>query len=349
MRVVLWSVLVLGVLVIFGAPPREDDGQARPLVEDDTVLARLPRRSSAPAGDPVAVAREALVRAGTESDPRWLGRAQAALAPWWHDPSPPHEVLVLRATLRQSQHEFEAALGDLREALRQDPADPQVWLTLAVVLQVRGELDEARASCRPLVRLASPLVATACSASVEGQLGLADPAAAALIRALDGATDEAPVRAWALGILGELHARLGHAPEAERRFREALALTPRDAWLLGALADLLLDTQRPAEVLALLAGETAIDSLLLRLAIAEKRLGRGGPYAVELGARHAAARARGDRTHLREEARHALEVAGDARAALALARENWTIQREPADARVLAEAERAVAEAEARR
>jgi hypothetical protein len=45
--------------------------------------------------------------------------------------------------------------------------------------------------------------------------------------------------------------------------------------------------------------------------------------------------ARGDRIHLREEARFRLELGGDACAALALASEDWQVQRELADARVL--------------
>lgn len=57
-----------------------------------------------------------------------------------------------------------------------------------------------------------------------------------------------------------------------------------------------------------------------------------------LQARFAAARARGDRVHLREEARFVLEVSKDARGALALALENWGVQKEPADARIALEA-----------
>src|ERR1700736_2626522 len=37
-----------------------------------------------------------------EGDPRFLGYAQAALAPWWKDPEAPMGVLLLRATIRQS-------------------------------------------------------------------------------------------------------------------------------------------------------------------------------------------------------------------------------------------------------
>ena len=49
--------------------------------------------------------------------------------------------------------------------------------------------------------------------------------------------------------------------------------------------------------------------------------------------------------HRREEARFRLDVQGDASAAVALARANWSVQREPADLRILIEAARAADDA----
>jgi hypothetical protein len=60
-----------------------------------------------------------------EGDPRYLGYAQAALAPWWSDPNAPTSVLVLRATIRQSLHDFDAAVVDLGTALQREPRNAQ--------------------------------------------------------------------------------------------------------------------------------------------------------------------------------------------------------------------------------
>src|SRR5437870_4200516 len=57
------------------------------------------------------------------SDPRFLGRAQAVLEPWKNDPTAPPEILVLRATIAQSLHDFPAALVDLDRAIAIDPGD----------------------------------------------------------------------------------------------------------------------------------------------------------------------------------------------------------------------------------
>jgi hypothetical protein len=78
---------------------------------------------------------------------------------------------------------------------------------------------------------------------------------------------------------------------------------------------------------------------LLRVAIAAQRNADtdAAVLSESLSQRFAEARARGDQTHQREQARFALEVQNDPPRALALARSNFAVQREPADARILLE------------
>jgi hypothetical protein len=138
-------------------------------------------------------------------------------------------------------------------------------------------------------------------------------------------------------MIAELAVQLGESAAAERHFRSALALAGRDPYLLGAYADFLLDQERPAEVLALLAEETRIDPLLLRRALAEQRLGHPDleRHVGMLAARFAAARRRGDSVHLREAARFELELMRRPDEALALALAGFAVQREPADVRLV--------------
>src|SRR5580704_18110762 len=85
------------------------------------------------------LARRCIDRSRNDADPRYLGRAQAALGPWWDAPKPPVDVLVLRATIKQSQHEFTNALADLDLAVKLQPHDAQAWLTRTTVLTVMGD------------------------------------------------------------------------------------------------------------------------------------------------------------------------------------------------------------------
>jgi len=147
------------------------------------------------------------------------------------------------------------------------------------------------------------------------------------------------VRVWALTTLGEIAARTGRAQAAEEHFQQALSLGRTDDYLLGAYADFLLDQGRASAARDLLKDATRADALLLRLALAEQALGSPqlASHVQTLQDRFAAAHLRGDTVHRREEARFALRLLGEPRVAVQLAHDNWEVQREPWDARILLE------------
>ncbi len=300
-------------------------------------------------GEPAiaAVLAQRLIELGrSEGDPRYFGYAQAALAPWWDQAEPPSEVLLMRATLRQNRHDFEGALEDLDALLVLEPQNSQAWLTRAVVQQVQGRPREALESCQPLRHLSSALVAAACEASAESLQGRGEEAYSRLLRALTGQGRADPsTRIWALTGLAEIAVRLGRTEAAEKHFSQALAESQqrpglRDVYLLGAYSDFLLDRQRFQEVASLLRGEEAVDALLLRLTLAEMALAdpAGKGHLAELENRFAAARRRGDDTHLGNEARLRLHLLDQPQEALRLALLNWQDQKEPVDARWVLEA-----------
>src|SRR6202161_374923 len=76
-------------------------------------------------------------------DLRYLGYAEAVLAPWVKQTPPTPTVLVLQATLQQSRHEFSASLDTLDHALAVRPDDAQALLIRATVLRVLGRYPEA--------------------------------------------------------------------------------------------------------------------------------------------------------------------------------------------------------------
>ena len=330
---------------------------------DSQILERLPDRSAVEYRDlkrlrAVAESEPGDVNAATaladayyrisrrEGDPRYLGYAQAALAAWWKDADAPTAVLVTRATLRQSSHEFTAALADLGKAIGRDPANARALLVRATVLAVVGRFRESEDDCGKLLGLTQDAYVLICVASVEAVTGQARQAKAALEQSLDGTTPDA--RAWIESLLGEIGQRQGDAA-AELHFRAALAADPLDLYTLGAYCDWLLERQRPADAIPLVADQQRVDGLLLRLGLAQNALALPEAEATVaiLRARFDASRRRGDTVHRREEARFQLLLNGDAAEALRLARDNWNVQREPADLRILAETARANGDAEA--
>lgn len=324
---------------------------------DQQVLETLPSRATDPrlremlalrrqlAADPrdlavaLQLARRYYGEVAAEGDPRYIGYAQAALAPWWDQAAPPEPVRVMRAVLRQFSHQFDEAQADLAAAVREAPDDGEAWSWQAAIAMVQARYADARTACDHMVPLASPLIAVACRAQIDAATGKSAAAVTALRAALQADAD-AEEQLWALTRLAETEERRGEFAAAETTFKRALALGLTDGYLLAAYADFLLDRGRPADVLVLLKGRERSDLLLLRLALAAKATNAPqlAAWSADLAARFDAARLRGDSVHEKEEARFALAILGDTARALKLAQSNYRVQKEPVDARVLMEA-----------
>ncbi len=324
--------------VVLEVLPDAADSQARGLRARQRALAADPHDLKLA----LDVARGDLALSRSLGDPRYLGRAQAALAPW---PESAHlsAVLLLRAIIAQSNHDFDGALALLAEVLARDPRNAQAWLTRAAIHQARADYRAALADCGQFATFMVGLAPDVCTASAMSLTGHAPLALRAVALSLQvnaaEAAREPSVAVWAMTLAAETAERLGDA-QAETWFGRALALDGNDPYLLGAWSDWLLDQQLPAEVIALLGARTRIDPLLLRLALAEQAVGDGAlaGHVADLAARFEASRLRGDTVHRREEARFALDLLHQTDRALTLARANWDVQREPADARILMEA-----------
>lgn len=311
---------------------KASDPLARELDGLRTDLSRNPRNLHSA----VKLANRYIEQGRSEGDPRFLGQAQATLALWWSEPSPPPAVLLLRATIRQNAHDFDQALADLDQLLTVQPTNAQAWLTKASILQVQARYDEARRACHRLGRLAARHVLVGCLGDIGGMTGQAAKSKELLRQTLSDPALSGHERIWVATILAETATRTGAIEEAEQAFTEAYKVGIKDQYLLGAYADFLLDQGRYRDVLSLLQHETKADGLLLRLVLAEQALNIPWfqNHKAKLASRFSASRERGTSTHVREEARFTLTILHDAQQALPLARANWNVQREPADARI---------------
>src|SRR5690242_16276141 len=288
----------------------------------------------------VRLAGRQLAMGVAEADPRFVGYAEATLAPWWRLEAPDNAILLMRARIEQAQHRFTDAAADLRALLGREPNNLTALLTLASVDEVMGNLAEAARVCETFAGRRPGLAATACIGSVGGVTGQAAASLAALAQAVDSVpTRDVALEVWALTILAEIAARI-EDPAAEAYFNRARGLDERNVYLLTAFADYLLAKGRGAEVLSLLRRFERFDPLSLRLALAAQATHSPlfGEYRADVGARLAAARRQGDQLHLRDAAIFVLRIDNDPQAALGFAQLNWVSYKAPADARVLAEA-----------
>jgi len=274
-------------------------------------------------------------------DARYLGRAEAVIAPWLTRSPAPIPALLVHATILQSRHFFVEARAQLQSILERDNDNSQAWLTLAAVAQVQGDMRAARRACAHLLSSSDPLIPGACLASLNAVTGNADNANRVLTALWPQAKAEpVAVQSWIQGIMADIAKYLGDEVEADRHYRQALQLTPEDNFLLADYGDFLLDEKRPQEALDLLKNDSQSDTSFLRQVYAEAALGM--PQAAtdkeQMASRFAALEIRGTRTYLREEAGFQLYLQHNPHRALELAQENWTVQHAPEDMRVFLEA-----------
>ncbi|HEY0749459.1 MAG TPA: hypothetical protein VGD63_22345 [Steroidobacteraceae bacterium] len=326
---------------------------------DDVVLAELPAgtrfadvsaRQLARARVDVAIplAQFYIQQSRRSGDLRFLGYAQAVLAPWVAQAPPLPDVLILQATLQQSRHEFAASLTTLDRSLAIRPKDPQALLIRATVLRVLGRYADAAIACETFSGIVEPRLGALCTQSLRALSGEADSAYSALAQVSSQGWLNSE-KSWLYSELGELAVRLGREEDAQRWFEQDLKLVPGDFYVRAAYADLLLNQHHPADALALLQGQESIEPLLLRIAIAQKQL--GDPQSAQsrdrLRAAFAAEEQRGETVHRREQARFLLEVENQPQQSLEVALENWSVQHEPDDVLILRNAAKAAGSPEA--
>jgi predicted Zn-dependent protease len=297
-----------------------------------------------------------LEQARISAQPQLYGRAESVLTPWIARPTVPVPLLILEANILQQRHEFAAAIELVDRAVAQDRRSGQAHLMRANVHIVTGDYEHARPDCAWLLGSGEQWTGSVCIAQVLGSTGQLERARALLERLTAGDAagssgqrqfgqgPTAEVLAWTLSVRADLALRAGALPEAEDMLMRAVALAPASDYARLALADVLIARNQFAEAVNVLDTTRPSVGVLLRRAIAQSRAreGHAQDSLAELKERLTVSAQRGERTHLREETRLALEFphdgADDRQAALALARDNFNVQRETEDIRLFARA-----------
>jgi tetratricopeptide (TPR) repeat protein len=338
-------------------------GQARQFVptnDSDVIETLAPRILSMPRKAASTEVKKLSVKAAAEAaqraislsretgDPRYLGQAQALLSPWWDKSDAPLVIAVLQATIQQSRHEFDMAKMLLTTRLNSAPnkglvqgtvdnaARSQGWLTLATIERVSGQYASSLAACARVSEsdpVALQLYATACeleTRSLMGQYDFARKEFAALILQ----THSASLKSWLWSLSAENEERAGRDEASLKAYQNGLKLQ-EDTYSALAASDLLLRKNQAAAALKILENQPASDAVIIRRAFAKKMLGDTDwkVLLTEVRDRFKAMDLRGDdsRTHAREQALAHLWLEEDGVKALAAAKLNLTLQKEPID------------------
>jgi hypothetical protein len=337
--------------------------------DDAQVIAQLPQRirsSFSPTLQQspervIAEAQALIQQSRREADPRSLGQAQALLQQLPQRKRQSLDVIVLNATIAQSQHRFDEARQILNHGLAQTSsvspnptalARAQALLLLASIERVTGHYRASLQACRQLTEVAAARTyAAACLAETHSLQGKHSEARTALAALLSTSANDKARAAWLLSLSAENEERAGNDKAAQTAYEQSLSLQA-DRYTAITYADLLIRTAQPALAISALRHEPQTDAVLLRRAYALRQMQKPEWLKLrdELAARMRASQARASNAaldgHAREAAQFYLWLGDDTAQAISLARQNWQTQREPADALLLVDSARRTSAAE---
>lgn len=315
------------------------------------------QQTSADLVDPSQILSQAMAAyqlAVSSGDARAHGRTLSILQRWPDGSQPPAMYHILLAAVQQHNHAFDEALSQLQPIIGAGPgaansaAYMQALMMTAQIGLVTGDYARVAQSCEALRNAARRPLFVNCQAQLDGVTG---NARAALDLVDDTLRNSAQLNALDYQELfttaAVINHRLGNTAQAENYYQNALRLAPDLGYLKVNFANLLLEQGRHNELIGWLSTED--DATLnpeLSILLARGLLARGTAAdrqrADNLVARLARdfelAFMRNEAIPHKEYAQYALQLAGQPTEALQAAKENWSVQKEPSDTRLLASA-----------
>ena len=319
----------------------------------DTLVERLPpgyaqlepsARRSRPS---LADARKLLATSAITGDSRLATRADGILAKFPRQ-TRSAELLRLRAFSAQHRHDFKTAVALLDQLVALDPRDGDARLSRAQIQLVRGEINQARSDCAALALGVDAGSGMLCAAALSLRRGNTAAASAFSEQWLAALPESDARRRFGLVLRAESASRAGDA-DADAWFDQALRLQADDVRTLAAYSRHLRASGRPAQALRLLQHAPSSDGLQLERTLAAHAAGAPGAdqLAQAQARRYQLAHELGSTPEIRDEAEFELSIRGNADAALALALENFSSQRDHEDVELLRRAAAAAGKPEA--
>lgn len=221
-----------------------------------------------------AAARLHLRQFSETGNARYLGYAHATIGTMRNSNKP--ELLLLKARIQQSRHEFTAAAETLKPLLEERSSPAEAWLLATDSLRRAGDVGQARKGCVSLALSGRPELSHWCAIQVLQSSGNDERA---FILAREGLTvinePGSDLHRWALEITADTAARIGENALAVSLYRQALETGLENFATRLALADVLLQQGEADAVLELLDGHEENVAALIRMAIAKKIAGSG--------------------------------------------------------------------------
>jgi tetratricopeptide (TPR) repeat protein len=243
-------------------------------------------------------------------------------------------VSIRRAQLLQHRHEFQDAERVLGEILERDWRNADARLMRAQVRLHLWKPREALQDCAALAQFANVLTTATCIAQAHAALGDVTRGYQLVMSTLDTQRGDTATRSWSAGVAAELAARLGDTKAAGRHYRDAFELDPSSHYVRMQYADWLL-SEGSDEAAMKVAGAGASLADRARVVLAARNVNSAEAHRLQLAWDEAGAR--GERGHLRDQARFELLLKRDVAKAHATAMASFREHGEPDDALILAQ------------
>lgn len=286
-------------------------------------------------------AQQAMLAAIQQGDLRWLGNAKAMLAPWWTAQDLPSRTLFVRALIRQGTHDFKGALADLDAAIAKDPGQPEHWAWRFAIYLVIADMTKAKDECTAIGQRFGLSEQASCNAVLLYRTGNPKKAIVAL-EALSRHPEYQGrlAQEWLAFHWGEAHRVAGDRAKARKIWEAQLNKGSGGHAVRVALIDLLNSEKQFADAWKVNATKPRSDALLVAAILSSVHLnnGKAEELKLEFNQRLSYQRARGESPNERPTIKFTLYVEGKAHEALAMARQAWKTEREPADALLYARA-----------
>lgn len=291
-----------------------------------------------------ALANHYLQLAAQPGQSRLYGLAEAVLKPLIETNTNDTDVLLAWAQVQQHQHNFALALSVLEKIMMQAPDNITANLLAARLQLVQGNSTVAQEFCVRLLGRTDLLTLSTCSLEVRSTLGekeLAESYAQLQQLLISQGLPNDERQVWLLQILADMALRLEKPQEAIGFLARITKKNSLSVWVQWSDIQLVLgNAQAVIDELTTVVKSSpqADDALLLRLAIAEKKLTAKNYWQHQLAERIALRERRDDQAHAADLARYYLDVAPDADKALYWAERNWQQAREVSDKNLLEKA-----------
>jgi len=295
----------------------------------------------------VALANSYLAQASQPGQSRFYGLAQAALKPLIEQNLADKNVWLVWAQVQQHQHNFIVAQEAIAKVLNEEPANENANLLAARIYVIQEKPLAARNSCLKLLGSADLLTVTACSLEANSYLHPDDlknsyEQLAKLVNAQGLPKDERAT--WLIQLLADFAMRSDDPTSAAAWL--AQRLDNASVNYLAQWADVQLALNNNQAVLTQLttivtAAPEMDDALLMRLALAEKKLNQQNHWQSLLTERVQLREQRQDSLHASELALYYLDINPNSQKALYWAKTNFANTREYNDKKLLARAEQA--------